>query len=190
MTTNLKIWKTIEVGALPPGGLLSELEKEGHYVSSWAKELIEKMPLGKIEKVDVVKMTLAEMGFTKPARWVQILEKVKELGGDFCPELGPLLRLADKDQEKGSWYYIAMEPIAGSGGRPFVFYVGRFGGGGRWLHAFWVLPDDEWDLDHEFVFRLRKENSGTENSALDSKTLALELVLEITEKLNELKNFI
>lgn len=176
---NLKVFKTIEIGALPKGRLLSELEKENYFVSNYVKDLIEKMPLsGKIEKIDVCKMTLFEMGFTEQPTWVQILEKVRELG-DLCPpEVGPLLRLADTEQAKGSWYYVAMEPITDSGGNPFVFGVGRDGGGESWLDAGWVSPDGEWDLDDEVVFRLRK-NPSTSNPQISTlEPLTLELAIK------------
>lgn len=178
-----KLWKTIEVGGLPAGGLLSELEKENCYVSSYAKDLINKMPLGKIEKIDLCKMTPAEMGFTAPATWVQILEKIKELGGDICPpEVGPLFGLEDTKQENGSWYYIAMEPITGSGGGPLVFCVMRDVGGKRWLGAVWVNPGLEWSLGLEIVFRLRKrtQSSDTETSALSN--LDLERAISIVKE--------
>lgn len=178
----LTTFKTVEVGALPKGGLLSELENDGHYVSSWAKELIEKMPLnGTIENIDLCKMTLAEMGFTKPATWSHILERVKELG-DICPpEVGPLLRLPDTKQEKSSWYYVAMEQIADSGGNPRVFRVKRGGDGGSWLSTCWVNPDGEWGLDDEVVFRLRKNSKALTSQALHPEPLILELAIKIVK---------
>jgi len=174
MNTKLKIWKTIEVGALPVGGLLSELEKNDCYVSLYAKELIEKMSLSRIEKIDLVKMTVEELGFTKLVTWAQILERVKELGDVCPPEVGPLLRLEDMKQEKGSWYYIAMEPIAVSVGYPGVFCIERHGDGERWLGARWVSPAGEWDLGRGLVFRLRKKSSSTQSLPLNPLTLTLE----------------
>lgn len=178
----LTTFKTVEVGPLPKGGLLSELEKDGHYVSSWSKELIEKMPLnGTIENIDLCKMTLAEMGFTKPASWAQILERVKELG-DICPpEVGPLLRLADK-QEKGSWYYVAMEPIADSDGNPSVFRVLRYDDGESWLDTYWVYPVRKWHLVFEVVFRLRKNSKALTSQALNPEPLTLELAIKIVRE--------
>lgn len=178
------IFKTVEVGALPKGGLLSELEKDGHYVSSWAKELIKKMPLeGKIEKIDLCKMTLAEMGFTKPATWAQILERVKELGDVCPPEAGPLLRLADTEQKNGSWYYVAIEPITDSGGGPYVFYVGRHDDGKSLLYALWVYLDHEGRLDYEVVFRLRKNPSHSDtHPSLNPEPLTLEFAIKIVKE--------
>lgn len=173
-----KTWKTVETGALPKQELLRQCEEVG-YVSSLAKELIEKMPEEGLEKISLVKMTLAEMGFTKPAKWHEILARVRELGDVCPPEVGPLLRIDDTKQPKGSWYYIAMEPITGSDGRPLVFCVMRYGDGESWLRADWVRPDHEWYLDGEVVFRLRKEHSDTQNSSPETlRTLPSELIID------------
>lgn len=150
-----KLWKTIKIGTSSKKGLLSTLEKSDVYVSSWAKELIKKMPLEATQTVDLCKMTLAEMGFTKSATWKEILDRVRELGNVCPPEIGPLLRIQDTDQQKRSWYWIVMEPITDSGGDPDVFYLRRYDDGGLWLRTGWVSPDCEWRLGHEFVFRLR-----------------------------------
>lgn len=123
-------------------------------------------------------MTLAEMGFTNPATWAQILERVRELGDVCPPEVGPLMRLADTEQKKGEWYGVAMEPISVSGGYPIVFYVGRDGGGERWLDGDWVDPDYEWTLGGGLLFRLRK-SSALEPKPLHSEPLDLDLELAI-----------
>lgn len=66
---------------------------------------------------------------------MELLNRIKEVGG-LCPaEVGPHLRLADKDQPCETWYWTAMEPITDSVGRPSVFCVGRLAGGERWLSA-------------------------------------------------------
>lgn len=177
------IFKTVEAGALPAGDLLSELKKDGHYVSDYAKELIEKMPLGKIQNINLCKMTLAEMGFTKPATWAQILERVRELGDVCPPEVGPLLRLADTKQENGSWYYVAMESIADSDGSPGIFCVRRDDDGKSWLYALWVNPDYEWDLGNGIVFRLRKNSQNLNtHPSLNPEPLTLEQAIKLVKE--------
>ena len=56
------------------------------------------------------------------------------------------------------WVRIGMKQIAGSDGNPFVFSLERYDDG-LWLDNRWAKPDDEWNSDHEFVFRLRKSES-------------------------------
>ena len=48
-----------------------------------------------------------------------------------------------------------MEPITDSGGRLFVFGVGR-GDGGRWLHGDFGLAGFFWRGDRRWVFLRRK----------------------------------
>jgi len=60
-----------------------------------------------------------------------------------------------KDQPKGEWLIIAMEPIADSDGRLRVWSVER-DDGERWLGAHYGDPDRFWSARHRFVFLRRK----------------------------------
>lgn len=162
-----------------------EFKKKGIYVGTWADDLLGKMPsIGtKKESIELVKLKVSDLGFTKPTKWADILVKAQEQGYDLCPpEVGPALRLDDTDQEKGTWYYIGMEPITDSNGHPDVFFVERLDDGRPWLYARWVLPGHGWELDREVVFRLRKnsEHSITQPSSLT--TLTLELAIKTVKE--------
>lgn len=67
-------------------------------------------------KVDLVKITTANLGFRKQfdVRRDQIYERAKELGLELCPaEVGPQLRLQYKyDVKRDWWVYIGMDPIS------------------------------------------------------------------------------
>lgn len=107
-------------------------------------------------EVNLVSVTVAELGFKKGATRREIYERAQELGLSLCPaEVGPQLRLQYLDQPLGEWLIIGMEPIADSDGGLSVFGVGR-GGGGRWLGGGDGIPDDFWDGGDRFVFVSRK----------------------------------
>lgn len=65
-------------------------------------------------------------------------------------------RLALKEQPRGDWFWVGMEPISGSNGYPDVFYVRRDDDGRRWLFAYYASPEDHCSLGGEVVFCLRK----------------------------------
>ncbi|MEK9156536.1 MAG: hypothetical protein AAB448_00115, partial [Patescibacteria group bacterium] len=60
------------------------------------------------------------------------------------------------NQPMNEYIRIGMEPIAGRGGGPNVFYVDR-GHGDAWLGGGWAWPMDRWGADNQFVFRIRKK---------------------------------
>lgn len=106
------------------------------------------------EVVSLVKATPEAMGLKGTSAIEQIFARANELGWDLCkPEVGPYLRLADKDQSLGNWYVIGMNPITDSHGRPSVFVLARLGRA-LCLRGYWVEPDDRWDPTNEFVFSL------------------------------------
>lgn len=182
MPMKTKVFKTIEIGALPKQEILRQLEEQDIYTSTYAKELIEKMPEERIEKVDLVKLTVKELGFTASAKWKEILSKAQELGYEMCPpEVGPILALNWDDQPKGTWAYIGVEPITDSDGYPLVFFVERHDDGKSWLYAFWVYPGIVWNLDYEIVFRLREDAESSETKPLPSGPLNFEARLKSLE---------
>lgn len=110
-------------------------------------------------EVDLVVMSVKDLGFKGDARYDQICAKAKELGLDLCPaEVGPQLRLQYSDQKRGERLIIAMETIRGSHGDLGVFSVGH-GGSGRWLGAYVGNPDSVWYPNDQFVFVSRKKPS-------------------------------
>jgi len=113
------------------------------------------------EQIKLVRLKVGDLGFTKNPTTDELYAKTGELGLELCPaEVGPNLRLKyaevfKREQSMNEYLYIAMKQITGSGGSPRVFDVGR-DGDGFWLRSRWTSPTDEWSLDDEFVFRLRK----------------------------------
>jgi len=150
-------WKTVKLGT----GLKSAddfrrtLNAGGIKISDWANDILGKPAFSvaaEATEVDLIKVTVAELGFKKGARRDQIYERAKELGLQLCPpEVGPQLRLQYQDQPNNEWILVGMEPIAGSGGSLRVFSVGR-GGSGLWLRSRWGYPDYVWGPGSRLAF--------------------------------------
>ncbi|MFC1613008.1 hypothetical protein ACFL23_01625 [Patescibacteria group bacterium] len=108
------------------------------------------------EQIDLVKLTVKDLGFPNGTTMDKIYEKVKELGLELCPaETGPHLRLEYKDQPMDEYLSIGMNQITDSSGNPDIFNVSR-NSDGAWLYGYWANPTDKWYPANEFVFRFRK----------------------------------
>lgn len=169
----LKIWKTIEIGKIED--YEKALKKAGINISEYSLDLINKMSKNEKESIDLVKMSVKELGFDKNATTSQIFEKIQEIGELVSAEVGVALRLKYPDQNLNEWLQIAMDPISDRDGDPIVFELGR-DDGGLWLRSPWAGPGDGWGPDDGFVFRLRKafRNSETSDSS-DLKSLNLRI---------------
>lgn len=153
------VWKSLTIGGVSRDELAKKLADGGHRVSDYAKAIMEK-PAFKIVRnkttVNLVRVTVRELGFTSGPTFAEICERAKQHDLELCPaECGPHLRLSYTDQPMDEWNWIAMEPIAGSGGSPSLFGVGR-GSGGSWLRTSWFVAEDRFCLDGRLVFVSRK----------------------------------
>lgn len=128
-----KVWKTIKLGTGPKTAedFIKALEAYGYKASDWVKDLLSKaaflasVALQEIE-VDLVNVSVAELGFADGAYLKDIYKRALELGLSLCPaEVGPQLRLQYKDQPKDEWLRIAMEAIADSDTFLRLFQVER-----------------------------------------------------------------
>ena len=156
-TSRFNIWRTIKLGTglKTADDFRKALKDNGLNISEWANNTLRKPAFtvaSEETEVDLVKVTVAELGFKDGARRDQIYEKAQKLGLELCPaEVGPQLRLQYQDQPNGEWILVAMEPIVGSGGGPRVFSVGRRGSE-LWLYGGWGSPGGFWDADCQWVF--------------------------------------
>ena len=151
-------FKIIEVGTFNDvKSLRKALEESGARISDWAGDILNKTKLSKSKQsLDLVALTVAELGFPKGAKLEDIYKAAKNQGLDLCPaEVGPQLRLQYPDQPNGEWLVIAMEPINDSDGDLSLFLVEHLGAG-RWLGADYGGPDDLWGAGGRFVFIRRK----------------------------------
>lgn len=155
------IWKTIKLGTglKTADDFRSVLKRDGFRVGDWANDLLGR-PAFKAEseerEVDLVRVSVAELGFPNDATRADIYKRALEFGLELCPaEVGPQLRLRYSNQPMGEWLLIGMEPIADSDGDLKVFDVARHGDG-IWLHGHCGHPVDFWSGDSQWVFTRRK----------------------------------
>ena len=173
--------ESLEIGGMTADALERALEDAGIKTNTYSKSMLRnkkqfmdpvnkrhKERRGKTETLDLVHLRLRDLGFTSMPTTRELLGefdaegnltkkgRIHELGFELCPpETGPYQRLADTDQPLGNWYYIGMQPVADSDGRPSVFGCQQGEGGAR-LFNLWADPDYRWYLGFEFILRRRK----------------------------------
>ena len=156
------VWKTINLGTglKTADDFRKALKGRGFNIGNWANDILGKPAFTaatEATEIDLVKVTVAELGFKKGARHDQIYERAKELGLELCPsEVGPQLRLQYQDQPNGEWLLIGMEPVADSDGDLNVFGVRRHDSG-RWLDGHWGGPGHVWDAGYRWLFCLPRK---------------------------------
>ena len=156
-----KTWMTIKLGTFKNVDEIRKALKAGrHSIGDWANDILGK-PAFKVSKteqdVELVNVSVEELGFKNGACYADICKRALELGLDLCPaEVGPQLRLQFKDQPKGTYVVVAMEAITDSDGRLRVFSVGRDDDGEQSLCALSGRADRVWVADYRFVFLRRK----------------------------------
>lgn len=155
------VFKTIKLGTGPKNAndFRKAIKDNGFSIGDYANDILGKPAFtvaAEETKLDLVVVSVAELGFKDGATPKQIYARAKELGLDLCPaEVGPQLRLQYKDQPKGEWLVIAMEPIALADGFLGLFYVERHGSG-LWLGGCYGGSACVWGSGDRFVFSPRK----------------------------------
>ncbi|MDO8486431.1 MAG: hypothetical protein Q7S77_01915 [Candidatus Staskawiczbacteria bacterium] len=160
---DFKVFKTIKFGnpdLRNADDFRKAIKAKKMQISDWANDILGKPAFSvatEESEVDLVVISVAELGFKKGATLKDIYAKVKERGLELCPnEVGPQLRLQYPDQPKGEWLIIGMDPIAGSDGCLKLFYVEQ-GGGVLWLFGSDGYPDFIWRGLNRFVFVLPRK---------------------------------
>ena len=149
-------WKTIKLGVHENADSYRQaLKKAGYEIGRRANDMMGHPNFKIVAKsvdVELVVVTVAELGFPDGATRKDIYEKALSLGFQLCPpEVGPSLRLQYPDQPNGEWLLIGMEPIADSGGALFVFYV-EHDDYGRWLYGHYGYPGYVWRGSSRWLF--------------------------------------
>lgn len=150
------IWKTIKIGVGSKNAdeFRAALKVAGCRISDWTNDMLGRPTFTVASQevdLDLVVMSVATLGFKKGAKQSDIYARGKELGLDLCPaEVGPQLRLIYKDQPKGEWLQVAMEPIY-SAGRMLVFGI-KHDGCVLCLTSCSGYPDGFWGRDSRWVF--------------------------------------
>ncbi|MCC6639266.1 hypothetical protein IT409_01760 [Candidatus Falkowbacteria bacterium] len=129
------------------------------YITSHAQDMLNSKDFAtsaKPEQLNLVKLSVKDLGFPNGATYKEICDKANELGLDLCPaEVGPHLRLQDDTQSMGDYYNIAMKPISDRDGGPNIFRLFQVGDD-LWLHSDHGRPDVRYYADDPFVFVSRK----------------------------------
>jgi len=156
------IWKTITIGNTAREKFIPTLKERGMNVNDWSADMMKQDAFTVVqeeEQIDLVNVSVAELGFDKATRYDAIRQRAKERGLELCPpEVGPQLRLQYLDQPLGEWLRVAMEAIRDSDGDLDVFHVVHFDDG-LWLYGYYGKPDYCWNPDYRFVFRACKQPS-------------------------------
>ena len=148
----------LTIGCKTKAQLLKELKKIN--ISDYAMDMIKKIDFQKEkETLELVRISVKELGFNNLATIEEIYKKAKEQGYELCPpEVGVYQRLKETKQTSDDRYLIGMKTIADRNGNPDVFDLRRDAGGLRLCH-YWADPDYEWSPDDEFMFRVRKSQT-------------------------------
>jgi len=152
-----KTWKTIKLGTglKTADDFRKAFKASGNRIGDYANDILGKPAFSaaaKESELELVKVSVKELGFKNGATRQEIYQRAQELGLKICPnEVGPQLRLQYENQPNGEWVLVAMEPISDSDGYLLLFHV-THDDGGQWLGSYCGGPDDVWDADHVFVF--------------------------------------
>jgi len=155
--STFNLWRTIKLGTglMTADDFRRALKAAGHGIGDWANYILGQRAFTastKETEVDLVMVSVSELGFPNGATRQEIYRKAQKLGLMLCsPEVGPQLRLQYPDQPLNQWLLIGMEPIAGSVGYLRVFSVGRLDDG-SWLSSNFGDADNFWDGDSLWVF--------------------------------------
>ena len=138
-TSELKAWKTIKLGTgLQTADDFRRALKDGGFrIGDRGNDILGKSAFTMATEeteVDLVVVSVAELGFETGAYCEGIYKRAQELELELCPpEVGPQLRLQYKDQPMGECLLIGMEPISDSDSHyPNVFSV-EHDSGSLWL---------------------------------------------------------
>jgi hypothetical protein len=154
-TNNFNIWRTIDLGGFKSVSNLTEnVVAEGTKISKYSMFLLGSpefsISTNKV-KVDLVRLSVASLGFTNGAGLVEISTKAKNLGLALCPaEAGPALCLF-YDQPKGDFVMIAMNTILGCDGHPEFFFLSN-DDSGKWLNTNRLRTNDVLNPENELIF--------------------------------------
>lgn len=156
-----EVFKTLKLGTglKTADGFLGALNDRGFRIRDSGKEILVRPGFKVSQKeieVDLVDISVIELGFRNGATLEEIHKRAIKLGFALCPsEVGPQLRLQYKNQPEGEQLFIAMEPITGSDSGVYMFYV-EHEISGLWLSGCGGGPAGFWRGGKRFVFLRRK----------------------------------
>ena len=162
-TPVFKTWRTLKLGTglKDADDFRTALTDADCSIGEWGNDILDNPAFtvsSEEVEVELVNVSVAELGFKNGATRAEIYERAKELSLDICPaEVGPQLRLQYKDQPESEWLFnewllIAMDPITVSDGDLGVLRVSRCYGGERLLGGYYGDPGWRWGGHNRWVF--------------------------------------
>lgn len=145
------LWRTLILGQHKSHGAYRKaLESSGFRIGDYAGQILKKISVSQTPiEVDLVRLTVAELGFQNGARRDAIYARAIELGLELCPaEVGPALRLV---YQEPAYTVVGMEPITDSDDGLGVFRVNT-DSDDRWLRSDYGKPDHFWCGNRQWVF--------------------------------------
>ncbi len=153
----------VTIGGKTKDELIKEMKKTKIKISDHAIQMMNDPNFTiskKKEHLNLVKISVKDLGFADHISTDEIYEKAQKLGLELCPaEVGPQLRLKYKDQSDGNFYKIGMKPIFNSDSKRFgVFELGRSDlvDGGLVFETSEIYLEKGWFNYDTFVFVSRK----------------------------------
>lgn len=152
-----KIFKTIKLGTglKTADDFIRALNDGGFCIRDSGKYILVRPGFKVSQKeieVDLVDISVIELGFRNGAALEEVYKSAIKLGFDLCPpEAGPQLRLQYKNQPKDEQLFIAMEPITGSDSGVYVFNI-EHDVSGLWLSGCGGGPAGFWRGGKRLVF--------------------------------------
>ena len=112
---------------------------QGSHISVDVKGLLATMPTSTEKReIDIVRLKVSDLGFTRGTRYDKIQKRAVELGLALAPaEAGPALRLSMQDQPMGDYLIVGMEALTARDGALGVFVVDHGGGRSVAQHGRW-----------------------------------------------------
>lgn len=157
-TIEFPVWKKIWLGVDPKTAdeFRKILKRSSFHLSNWAAEILDQpdfMVSSEELELELVLVTIEELGLSTGATHLDIYARVQELGLELAPaEAGPVLRLQYSNQPKGEYVLVGMDPITDSNGYPSIFCIAGHASDRLWLSARSVYPDRIWKDTHLWVF--------------------------------------
>ncbi|MFA6077981.1 MAG: hypothetical protein WC724_03095 [Candidatus Paceibacterota bacterium] len=157
MNNKFSSWKTITIGNYKNTDELKEdILKLGFRIGDWANDILNDPSFdlaSKEIKIDLICITVGELGFKNGAYLKEIQDRALSLGLKYCPmEVGPQLRRQYIDQPRLESLQIGMQSQVDSKGHKSEFRVVHGVDGFMWLVGDHKHQDNFWEEGEQFIF--------------------------------------
>lgn len=158
--SEFKVFKTVKLRTGIDGdGYRRAIKQSKIGISEYADQILGKkefLVVTKEIKLDLVDISVAELGFNNGVSLKKIFARAKAMGLQLCPnQVGPELRLQYKDQSNGE-LIIGMKPIVDSDGFINLFDI-ECDSSGLWLTTDYARLVNFWSCDSRFIFVLPRK---------------------------------